>query len=374
MSKNRFISAVAGSGKTTFLVKEALAKEGDVLITTYTEANESEIKRKITDIIGYIPKNIKVQTWFSFLLQHGVKPFQGSFNKQLFDYKIKGMLLVNSPSALKYSFVPKEGKQKGKKINVYYKEEENFIEHYFSKHGKIYSDKISKFVFNCNKTLSGLIIKRLSGIYSHVMVDEIQDLAGYDLELIKLLLKDKNLSVLLVGDPRQVTYLTHHSAKHAKYSEGNIKNFLTENCKTLIKNGIDDTSLKFSHRNHQEICDYSFRLYPEFLAPEQCTCVSCHNSEINYTGVFVIEESQKSTYISMYNPVQLGWNKNVSFDKNSPYLNFGESKGLGFDHVIIYPTNKMKDWIIDNSSMLTAEARAKLGFAQPAYARQPGRL
>jgi len=52
VNKNCFISAVAGSGKTTFLVREALSKKGDVLITTYTEANENEISEKSLKLLG----------------------------------------------------------------------------------------------------------------------------------------------------------------------------------------------------------------------------------------------------------------------------------------------------------------------------------
>lgn len=72
---NKLIIAAAGSGKTTHLVKEALKiTDSRVLITTYTEANENEIKKKFYAINGCIPENITIQTWFSFLIQHGVKP------------------------------------------------------------------------------------------------------------------------------------------------------------------------------------------------------------------------------------------------------------------------------------------------------------
>ena len=51
MCKNKLIIAAAGSGKTTFLVKEAIrVKDQNVLITTYTEANESEIRKNITAV------------------------------------------------------------------------------------------------------------------------------------------------------------------------------------------------------------------------------------------------------------------------------------------------------------------------------------
>ena len=192
MNQNKLIVAAAGAGKTTFLVNEALKiKYERVLITTYTQANEAEIRKKIIEVNQCIPPNVIVQTWFSFLLQHGVRPFQGG----LFEKEITGLILVNSQSGLKYYF-------KGKPI--YFSEEKEFERHYFSKEIKIYSDKISKFVFRCNEKSNGAVIERLCKIYSHVFIDEVQDLAGYDLELLKLLFK-ANSNTLLVGDPRQAT-------------------------------------------------------------------------------------------------------------------------------------------------------------------------
>ena len=68
---NKLIVAAAGSGKTTYLVREALKiKDEKVLITTYTEANEREIRKKFLKCNGFIPDNIRIQTWFSFLIQH----------------------------------------------------------------------------------------------------------------------------------------------------------------------------------------------------------------------------------------------------------------------------------------------------------------
>lgn len=111
MNQNKLIVAAAGAGKTTFLVNEALKiKNERVLITTYTQANEAEIKKKIVEVNQCIPPNVIVQTWFSFLLQHGVRPFQGG----LFEKEITGLILVNSQSGLKYYF---------KGIPIYFSEE-----------------------------------------------------------------------------------------------------------------------------------------------------------------------------------------------------------------------------------------------------------
>ena len=87
MEDNKLIIAAAGSGKTTYLIDEAIKnRDKKVLITTYTQANEAEIKKKIIEKINYIPENITVQTWFSFLLKHGVRPYQGIiFDKRIYD-------------------------------------------------------------------------------------------------------------------------------------------------------------------------------------------------------------------------------------------------------------------------------------------------
>lgn len=129
---NKYIIAAAGAGKTTYLVEEALKEPNKkILITTYTEANEEEIRRKFLKFNNSIPNNVTIQTWYSFLLKDWVTPFQGSFNELLFNYEVKGMLLVNSASGIKYSF-----EKYGKKINVAYSEKDEFLKHYFTRDRK----------------------------------------------------------------------------------------------------------------------------------------------------------------------------------------------------------------------------------------------
>lgn len=341
MSKNKLIIASAGSGKTTFLVKEALKQSGNVLITTYTEANESEIRKKIIEINKCIPANITVQTWFSFLLQHGVKPYQGC----LFDKKIEGMLLVNEQSG--YWFTNKKTGQK-----FYYGEEKDFEKHYFSKGMKVYSDKLSKFVVRCNEKSEGNVIDRLSRIYSHIFVDEVQDLAGYDLEFLKLLFGSKS-TILLVGDPRQVTYLTHHDKLHSGYKDGKIKQFILDKCKKLNCE-IDDSSLNFSHRNNADICSFSSNLYPEHAASKACECKDCRSKESDHNGIFLIKASEVSDYTNRYIPTILRYKDAADFE-----WNYGKSKGLGFDRVLIYPTKTIVQYLKDGNLTKIVKGKPK---------------
>ena len=341
-NKNELIVAAAGSGKTTYLVNEALSiKDKNVLITTFTRANEMEIINKIVEINKCIPDNIKVQTWFSFLLEHGVKPYKNYISES----KITGMMLVNCKSGLKYY---------NKSRPVYYKEDESA--HFLNNSNKVYSDKISKFMYKCNQLSSGAVINRLSKIYQYVFIDEIQDLAGYDLEVLKLLFSS-NIKTLLVGDPRQVTYHTHYGEKYKKYRDGDICKFIRNECKNGICE-INDESLNVSYRNNEIICNFSSRIYSDYKK-----CISGNTENTGHSGVFIIKEKDIEDYLERYEPIQLRYSSSKKVNNDYKILNFGESKGSSFDRVLIYPTKDISKWLINNDFCLEGQTRSRFYVA-----------
>ncbi|WP_198385918.1 UvrD-helicase domain-containing protein [Sphingobacterium sp. G1-14] len=342
---NKLLISVAGSGKTTYLVRSALRIKDPLLITTFTEANEKEIRKKFCEINGHIPANVTIQTWFSFLIQHGVKPYQGS----VFTEKINGLLLVNEASGIK--FTTKTG------IKVQYSEAEEFEKHYFSKNGKIYSDKLSKFVIRCNEKSGGLVIKRLAKIFKNIYFDEVQDLAGNDLELLKLIFKT-NIKTILVGDPRQVTYLTHNERKNSQYRDGNIKQFILDKCSKYCM--VDEQILRYSHRNSAEICGFSSLLYPEFEKSRPCECCECRSGINDHSGVYLIKSTDIEKYCLEFNPVVLRHQLAVE-----PEWNFGNCKGLGFDRVLIYPTGPIRDFL--KTGLLTKKVKDRSGSIKEKY-------
>ncbi len=333
MKNNKLIIAAAGSGKTTFLINEALRTSGGkILITTYTQANEEEIRKKFIELNRCIPENITIQTWFSFLLKHGVRPYQS----YLFENDIKGLILVNNQSA---KFIKESDVQK----------------HYFTKDNKIYSDKISKFVVKCNEKSNVSVIDRLSRIYSHIYIDEVQDLAGYDLELLKLLF-ECNSSTLLVGDPRQGTYSTNSTSKNKKYKKSKIVCFFEE-----IPDEIetDDTSLTINYRCISHICNLSNKLFPDLQSTK-----SGNTKTTGHDGVFLIRPQDIEKYLIEFEPImQLRDKRNIKVNNKFKAMNFGESKGLSFDRVLIYPTKPFCDWLKNNLSDLAPTSRSKFYVA-----------
>ncbi|PHR71319.1 MAG: DNA helicase II [Arcobacter sp.] len=318
---NKLIIAAAGAGKTTYLVTNALSQTESVLITTYTEANETEIRKKFIEINGFIPKNITIQTWFSTLIQHGVKPYQD----YLTDKKINGMILVNRQST---QYVPAT----------------NVDKYFFNSEYKIFSDKLSKFVCLCNQKSNYAVINRISRIYKNIFIDEVQDLAGYDLEIIKLLFESSS-DIILVGDPRQVTYLTHNERKFSKYKDGKIKEFIEEECKNF-EIEVDEVSLNCSYRNNELICTFSSKLFPNYDTPS-----SNQDDDVEHKGLFFIKNEDIDIYLEKYKPLQLRDSRRKKVTNSFSIMNFGESKGLGFDRILIYPTKPILDWVLTGKTL-----------------------
>ena len=328
---DKVIIAAAGSGKTTRLVKEALKiKDKKVLITTFTIVAKEEIRSKIIKENHFLPDNITVQTWFSAMLQHGVRPYQNYF----FDRDIKGLVQAEGRSA-----------RGTKQIEP---------NHYFNKHDKIYSDKILEFIFKSNPAINALVINRLSKIYTYLFIDEVQDLSGYDLDFLTLLF-NSNINTLLVGDPRQWTYSTSQSARNKQYLGLNITKFF-DKISSLKK---DYKSHKKNYRSIPEICDFSNKLFPDYTKTQ-----SGNAKTTEHDGIFLVRPTDVAQYIKQYEPMQLRASKATKeININFPVMNFGESKGQEFDRVLIYPTEPIKKWLKNNASPLPPTSRSKLYVA-----------
>jgi len=348
---NKIVIAAAGSGKTTYLVEEALkVRDERVLITTYTISNEGEIRAKFFERVGHVPANVVIMTWFSFLIAHGVKPFQGA----LFDFAFSGLVLVSRQSAFRYE--NPQGRP------VYWPEDE-VDKHYFDPSRRVYSDKLSKLAIRCDKRSGGAVFDRISRVFPNIFVDEVQDLAGYDLDVLEALCRG-SARLLMVGDPRQVTYLTHHERRHQKYADGGIVNFLRGELPRKVPVDIDETTLSQSHRNSPIICEVSSRLYPSLPVSQACDCSGCRSSPGTAAGLFILQKVDYAHYLAAVEPMQLRDRiDSAGVNREFPVMNFGESKGLSFDHVVVLPTVPMRDWLADPASDLKPQSRAKFYVA-----------
>lgn len=345
-TENQIVIASAGSRKTTYLVEEAIKRsEEKILVLTYTNENLNQIRTYFREKYGAIPPNVTIQSWFSFLLSHGVRPYQNH--------------LYDGPR-VETIYYP-ERPQDFRKDRRYIKKE-NITRYYFVNRNLIIADLMSDFVVSCNSKSNGLVVERLEKIYNAVFIDEIQDLAGWDLEIIKLLLGSK-ISLLLVGDNRQAVYTTNDSNKNQSYKRTDIIDFFktleaSDLCKLIYKNEC--------YRCNQMICDYADNLYPEMATKT----VSKNDVVTGHDGLFLVKKKDVREYFETYNPQVLRYNKKSNTEGLSA-LNFGLCKGQNYDRVLIFPTDPMKKYLKngrledvgDKSKFYVAVTRARYSVA-----------
>jgi DNA helicase-2/ATP-dependent DNA helicase PcrA len=313
-SNNRIILASAGSGKTTAIIKEAHAFGGRCALITYTIDNTLEIVDKTYELIGFVPVNLTVSTWYTFLLRHFVRPYQNSLYSLC---RISEMAFVNQISA--------------KGIGA-----RDIGRYYFSGPGRIYSDKVTDFACKVIEKTGGMPIRRLAQIFERIYVDESQDLAGYDLDLIELLMK-WGVTTVLVGDPRQAVYSTHSARRNKQYAGPNIVRKFEEWQRAKL---CTMESQHISNRCTQAICDFADTLFPNL--PKT---VSQNRTMTGHDGAFAVEQSQIPAYMEAFKPQTLRYSRATKNVPGHP-INFRKAKGLTFERCLIFPHKALEKFIL----------------------------
>lgn len=187
------IVAGAGAGKTTNMASKVLERNNSIkdnkiiYVITYTNSAKNQIKNKIIELNGILPKNIMIETIHSFLIREVIFPF----NHLLFDNKFTGV------SEIKLSDNPKLKAIKIKELenrNIIHVEKETEVAKWilYKKSGdkKIHKEKRKK------------IISIMERYIDSIFIDEAQDIDKNLLEVIKVL-DSSSININLIGDPKQ---------------------------------------------------------------------------------------------------------------------------------------------------------------------------
>lgn len=329
---HRVIIACAGSGKTTRLVRDALAHpKRRIAIITYTNNNLREIVAKFGQLNSGVPGHVDVLTWYSFLLGECARPYQRSFGPQT---RIASLAFVNQRSTRGVSA-------------------SDTRRYYFTRDSSIYSDKLSQFVIECERISNHAVTRRLREIYSDLYIDEFQDLAGWDWEVIKALLESK-LRLTMVGDPRQHIYATNPSPKNRQFLGDKVVDLVRRwqrqglcECQTMTE----------THRCSEEICAFSNSLWPG-LPPMH----SLRPQGSNHCGVFLVAQDLVPIYLERFHPMVLR-NDRRAKTYGADAVNFRQSKGLQFQRVLIVPTDPIRRYLRTGNLEYLAKGRNRLHVA-----------
>ncbi|MES2006323.1 MAG: AAA family ATPase [Bacteroidota bacterium] len=221
----KVILAVAGSGKTRYIL-ERLSLDKRALIITYTVNNTANLRKGVIAKFGYLPNNIRIVTYFTFLHSFCYKPLLATV------FPAKGILFAIPPAFTR---------QLPRTNDLFYVTSSRYL----------YNNRLAKLLEQ--KEVLAEVNERLQKYHDELFIDEIQDFAGHDFNLLKSMAK-AHLPILFVGDFYQHTFDTS--------SDGNLNTSLHNDykkyCKEFTAMGItvDTTTLQYSYRCSENTCTF----------------------------------------------------------------------------------------------------------------------
>lgn len=354
---NEVVFAAAGNGKTYSLCKQAKdiveKQNGCVLLISYTNEGIHSLEkeyRKQND--GILNEKVIIKSWYSFVLSEFIKPYQCLLNLKEKVYSKEREFNVPENFISSIAFYGDEPPRWFKQKHIQY---------YINSAGDVYPDRTSEFACLCNLHSDGKAVSRIENIYTNIFIDELQDYAGWDLELIKLLFESK-VSVTCVGDYKQATYRTNNSLKNSKYRDEKIRDFFC----SLEKHGDCSVSYdKTTRRFNQEICNYINTIYNDVESAVEENTEREPDGETENIGVYIIDSKNLTEYCNYYNPVILRYNKtsNIKFEHECTVLNYGAAKGATYDRIVIMPVRTVLPFVTKQGQITSNQTRSKFYVA-----------
>lgn len=311
---NRLDLAVAGGRKTQGIVDRCAASDGEqILVVTYTLANQKELRDRLA-AKGPLAAQVEVQGWFSFLLNHWVKPY---LPRLFAGRRLRGLNFDGDPG-------------------MYAKGEGRFLDG----EGRAYALHLAQLAFQTAEVSGGAVCNRLGRIYDQIYVDEVQDLNGWDLEVVLALAKSE-VDLSMVGDVRQALLLTNpRDQKNSQYKGVQIKKWFD----LLESKGLlEVTHSSTTWRCNQALADFADSIFGEDWGFEKTTSKS--GVETGHDGVFVVHPDNLDAYMVTFEPRCLRHSAASAKDLTLPFINFGIAKGMSVDRVLIAPTGPMTEFL-----------------------------
>lgn len=219
------VFAVAGSGKT-YRIVEQLDETHRFLLVTFTDANRESLRTRIINRFGHFPTNICLYTYFTFLHSFCYRPFLLSATRT------KGMTFRRR-AADERDYALTDDRR------------------YMTSGRWLYYYRLAKYLEQKDTVKD--VIARIEKYFDALFIDEVQDFAGHDFNLL-ISLSKTNVRCMFVGDFYQHTYDTSR--------DGNVNMNLHKDYETYKKRfsaskiDIDLTSLVKSRRCSKSVCDF----------------------------------------------------------------------------------------------------------------------
>lgn len=319
--------AVAGSRKTQSIV-DACSKGPSGrrrLVLTYTLTGQRDLERRLRAACdpSCLPD---VSGWYAFLMHHWVRPF---LPLKYPGRRLTGLNFDGKPATNDKGIVIAKG-----------------VDRHLDSDSRAYKRFLSKLAVDVAESAGGTVITRLQRMYDEIYVDEVQDMTGYDLDILEQLLKSTSV-IHLVGDIRQSVFDTNPQDPRLPQFRG-LKMLdwfkQQEQAGRLLLGYSSET-----WRSVQAVATFADTLFgSEYKFPPTISRqVACSDHE----GIFVLAPTHVDAYMETYSPICLRDSIKTTVPVGIGATNFGISKGLTHERVLIFPTGPMKTFLIDGAPL-----------------------
>jgi DNA helicase II / ATP-dependent DNA helicase PcrA len=343
---NELWLAGAGSGKTNKIITDAIEvinSGGRVLVVTYTTNNQAELRARFVKLYGASSEHFVVKGLFSFYLEDSVRPYQNV----VFPDRITTISFTeNNPHLIPGKTIYRGGRAETSADGTI-----NPLHYLTPCKTKAYSGLLAKLATRIAKQSKDAPAKRLKGIYQRVFFDEVQDLVGWDYEVIKSLGDVMADAICCVGDFRQTIYTTTFGQKSPQTPSEKIDYFVN-------KMKFEKHSMPHNRRCIQQICNLSDAIHAGQYANTISGVTKIPDELAHHIGVFIVQRSQVMEYLAAFQPQVLRWSSTTGTNylpSNVSCYTFGSCKGLGFDRVLIVPTEKHMKFFCGNDKAFEKE-------------------
>ena len=279
----RVMLAVAGSGKTRYIIK-SLSLDKRSLVITYTNNNYANLySRILKKFNGVWPNNISLMTYERFLLGFCYKPF-----------------LADVYNARKLCFKPPQNNRTSKNSRRFYITSDNHL----------YYNRLATLV---EENVIDDVEERLLRYFDEFILDEVQDIAGRDFSLLEAIMKIP-MNILFVGDFYQHTFDTSRDGMVNRTLHNDYEKYKSRFSQCGVR--VDTDSLINSWRCSNTIC--------KFVSDK--LGVRMGSNRKDDTDISFIKDPKMVTEIKAdKNIVKLCYNQ--SYNWGADYRNWGDAKG-----------------------------------------------
>lgn len=312
---NHLTLAVAGSRKTQGLVEYCAAALPNrrLLVVTFTQRNQQELKERLSSRVGH-QTNVEVLGWYGFLIRHFAKPF--------LPFVFPGKRVLG----FDYEGYPGRFAQDWKR--------------FFDSSDRVFASELGHLAHEILEKSRGAVLYRLESLYDEILVDEVQDLSGWDWEILDKLFLSR-IDIRLVGDIRQSVLSTNPRGRKNKqyaYSQA-IGWFLSRQRKGIIDVEFRSTTWRCSP-GVAAFSDTIFDPAWEF-PPTQ----SLNQRTTDHDGVFLLAKRNVAEYVARFKPQCLRVNAKSGTEFDLDYLNFKVAKGATYERVLVIATGPITKFL-----------------------------